>query len=260
MDAADRIVACTDAGELRRVTVETLSGLTASPLAAWNEVCPRTGQIEAVTFPAMSPVLYADLAESFALHVGEHPVIANHLATADPRPWAISDLVELGAFRQTGLYCEFYRPLGAKDQISFILPDTELIIGIALNSADATITDREHTLCSLLRPLLLQTYRHLAAPTPDMRADMDFLERRGLTSREVEVMILVRQSASTKQMASQLGISARTVEKHVEHALTKLGVASRLHAVALLNRRRTPTGALRYDRPTQTGRATTPRP
>lgn len=236
VEAAERIVASTDLDDFRRATVEVLAGATASPLVAWNEVCLRTNRIEAVTFPAMDPVLYGDLAAVFALHVDEHPVIAHHRDTGDHRPRAISDFVELGTFRQTGLYCEFYKPLGAKDQISFILPHTDLLIGIALNTAESSITDRERTLCGLLYPVLLQTYRHLATPPSDMRAVMDYLERRGLTARELEVMMLVRGSASTKQMALQLGISARTVEKHVEHALAKLGVPSRLHAVALLNR------------------------
>lgn len=236
VQAAECIVASTGVDELRRATVEALAGVVASPLVAWNEVCARTGRIQAVTFPVLDPVRYADLAEAFGRHAEDHPVIANHRATGDARPRAISDFMDLGAFRRTGLYCEFYRPLGARDQISFILPDPELIIGIALNSAEPSITDRERTICRLLHPVVMQTYRHLAAPPPGLQAVMDLLERSGLTPREVEVMMLVRSSASTKQMASQLGISARTVEKHVEHALAKLGLPSRLHAVARLNR------------------------
>lgn len=153
VQAAECIVASTGVDELRRATVEALAGVVASPLVAWNEVCARTGRIQAVTFPVLDPVRYADLAEAFGRHAEDHPVIANHRATGDARPRAISDFMDLGAFRRTGLYCEFYRPLGARDQISFILPDPELIIGIALNSAEPSITDRERTICRLLLPL-----------------------------------------------------------------------------------------------------------
>ena len=237
IDAADRVVASTELDELRRVTVEVLGGLVESPLVAWNEVCGRTGRIEAVTFPAIDPTLHADLGRAFTRHIADHPVINHHRTTADLRPWAISDFIELGAFRRTGLYSEFYRPLGANDQLSFILPAKELIVGIALNTAGPPISDRQRTFCRLLQPILWQTYRHLRARLGDSRAVADLLERRGLTPREVEVIMLVRTSVPSKLIALRLGISPRTVEKHVEHALRKLGVASRLQAVALLNGR-----------------------
>jgi DNA-binding CsgD family transcriptional regulator len=238
MEATEEMVASTDLDRLRQTTVEALAGVVGSPLVAWNEVCPRTGRIEAVTFPQLDPAMYNQLGEAFAAHVADHPVIAHNRSTADTRPWAISDFISLTEFRHTGLYSDFYRPLEATDQLSFILPDKDLIVGIALNTADRSITDRQRTLCSLIQPVLLQTYRHLSGRRPEEQSVARFLEHRGLTPREVEVMMLVRDSASTKRISSQLSISPRTVEKHVEHAMMKLGMTSRLQASALLNRRR----------------------
>jgi DNA-binding CsgD family transcriptional regulator len=236
MAATEEMVASTDLDRLRQTTVEALAGVVGGPLVAWNEVCPRTGRIEAVTFPQLDPAMFDQLGEAFAAHVEDHPVIAHNRSTADPRPWAISDFVGLRDFRHTGLYADFYQPLGATDQISFILPDKDLIVGVALNTADGPITERERTLCRLIQPVVLQTYRHLRAQLPDEQSAVVFLERRRLTPREVAVMMLVRDSASTKRISAQLSISSRTVEKHVEHALMKLGMASRLQASGLLNR------------------------
>jgi DNA-binding CsgD family transcriptional regulator len=255
MVATEEMVASTDLDRLRQTTVEALAGVVGSPLVAWNEVCPRTGRIEAVTFPQLDPAVYKQLGEVFATHVEDHPVIAHHRSTSDSRPWAISDFVSLSDFRRTGLYSDFYRPLGATDQLSFILPDKDLIIGIALNTADGAITDRERTLCGLIQPVLLQSYRHLRAQMPDEQSIVSFLEHRGLTPREVAVMMLVRDSASTKQISAQLSISPCTVEKHVEHALMKLGMTSRLQASALLNR----WGGL-VPRPEPSARAALPLP
>lgn len=57
----------------------------------------------------------------------------------------------------------------------------------------------------------------------------------GLTEREAEVLELVREGLATKRIASAIGISPRTVDKHVQHALDKLGVRTRVQAIALID-------------------------
>ena len=45
-----------------------------------------------------------------------------------------------------------------------------------------------------------------------------------LTSRELEVLQLVAEGKANKEMASELDISAKTVEKHRDHLMQKLGI------------------------------------
>jgi HD-GYP domain-containing protein (c-di-GMP phosphodiesterase class II) len=52
----------------------------------------------------------------------------------------------------------------------------------------------------------------------------------GLTAREADVLGLLAQGRSNKEIASALGISAKTVGNHVEHVYTKLGVTNRAGA------------------------------
>jgi non-specific serine/threonine protein kinase len=54
-----------------------------------------------------------------------------------------------------------------------------------------------------------------------------------LTPREHEVALLVAKGLSNRDIASQLVISQRTAETHVEHILTKLGFNSRSQVVAM---------------------------
>jgi DNA-binding NarL/FixJ family response regulator len=57
-----------------------------------------------------------------------------------------------------------------------------------------------------------------------------------LTKRQRDVLALLAEGASTKEIAAQLGITSLTARKHVERVLAKLGVHSRLEAVVYLRR------------------------
>jgi DNA-binding NarL/FixJ family response regulator len=55
-----------------------------------------------------------------------------------------------------------------------------------------------------------------------------------LTSREWEVLELLRQGGTTKELAASLGISEVTVRRHIGTLLRKLGVDDRKAAIALV--------------------------
>lgn len=52
----------------------------------------------------------------------------------------------------------------------------------------------------------------------------------GLTSRELEVLLVLVSGRSNQQIAEQLGISAKTVGHHIQHVYQKAGVRSRAAA------------------------------
>jgi RNA polymerase sigma factor (sigma-70 family) len=57
-----------------------------------------------------------------------------------------------------------------------------------------------------------------------------------LTDREREVLALLATGYTNRQIADQLGITANTVKKHVDHILQKLQVSTRAAAVAVAMR------------------------
>jgi DNA-binding CsgD family transcriptional regulator len=71
----------------------------------------------------------------------------------------------------------------------------------------------------------------------------------GLTPRELEVLRLLVEGRSNRQIAEQLFISGKTASVHVTNILAKLGVHSRLEAAATARR-------LGLDQPAQEGSAT----
>jgi HD-GYP domain-containing protein (c-di-GMP phosphodiesterase class II) len=52
----------------------------------------------------------------------------------------------------------------------------------------------------------------------------------GLTEREVEVVGLLARGLQTKQIARELDISAKTVDRHIQNSYRKIGVSSRAAA------------------------------
>jgi DNA-binding NarL/FixJ family response regulator len=52
-----------------------------------------------------------------------------------------------------------------------------------------------------------------------------------LTDRELAVLCLLVEGCTAAAMAHRLGISVRTVQKHLEHMYRKLEVTDRLRAV-----------------------------
>jgi DNA-binding NarL/FixJ family response regulator len=70
-----------------------------------------------------------------------------------------------------------------------------------------------------------QLTRSLVAPGPQAV--------NGLTDREREVLVLVAQGLSNREIADTLVISERTARTHVSNILGKLGVASRTQAALL---------------------------
>ncbi|MFN2109037.1 MAG: LuxR C-terminal-related transcriptional regulator, partial [Anaerolineae bacterium] len=74
--------------------------------------------------------------------------------------------------------------------------------------------------------IVAKVLAHAAAPEPASTSDLD------LTDREREVLEAVAQGQRSKEIASHLHITERTVKAHLTNIYNKLGVDSRAAAVA----------------------------
>jgi predicted ATPase/DNA-binding NarL/FixJ family response regulator len=101
----------------------------------------------------------------------------------------------------------------------------------AARAAHETATRLEATpLQSALQALARRGRLDLGTGLPTERA------LAGLTPRELEVLRLLVEGRSNRQIAGQLFISGKTAGVHVTNLLTKLGVHSRLEAAAMARR------------------------
>jgi len=73
---------------------------------------------------------------------------------------------------------------------------------------------------------------------PDVAARLaEHMGEENLTTRELEVLHLIRDGYRNKQIADQLAIAKTTVNFHVKNLVDKLGANDRAHAVAIAIRR-----------------------
>jgi DNA-binding NarL/FixJ family response regulator len=76
----------------------------------------------------------------------------------------------------------------------------------------------------------LMSMNHFATdpPTPSMRAN----SKPVLTRRQLTILAMIAEGASTEQIAAALVVSRATVRNRIAHILRRLNVHSRAHAVA----------------------------
>lgn len=82
------------------------------------------------------------------------------------------------------------------------------------------------------KELLALVHERLSSPAPGPSP------AGALTRREIEVLRLMTDGLGTKAVADTLHVSAATVRNHVQNVLAKLGVHSRLEAVAYATKHR----------------------
>lgn len=77
--------------------------------------------------------------------------------------------------------------------------------------------------------------RHVPAEVAALLAE--HLDEEELTTRELEVLQLIRDGFKNKQIADRLSISENTVDFHIKNITDKLGANDRTHAVTIAARR-----------------------
>jgi DNA-binding NarL/FixJ family response regulator len=115
--------------------------------------------------------------------------------------------------------------------------DTDGEIQRALRSGAAA-----YVLKSLPLDALLDVIRSVHAGRRHVPADVaavlaEHLGEEDLTSRELEVLALIRDGYKNKQIADRLSISENTVNFHIKNLVDKLGAKDRTNAVMIAIRR-----------------------
>ena len=149
----------------------------------------------------------------------------------DECPLRISDLFDQRRYRSLEIYSELFRVLGFDHQVAFSIPiDQNRRICVAMNRRGGDFSTSElDRLEALRRPVAACASRIALVERFDIPG-VGATPR--LTPREHDVLTLVATGLSNAQIGFRLGISARTVSKHLEHIFTKTGLSNRTEVAA----------------------------
>jgi DNA-binding CsgD family transcriptional regulator len=170
--------------------------------------------------------------------LGSHPTLRT-LALGRSRPVRLSDVVDVHSFRDTDAWGYFHRPVNGKyaaDCPLGIHRGRAHFLGTQRTARDFDAEDmavldasREPMTAALaFRAALDRAAARLRSVVPDQAAD----PAARLTSREADVLALVARGWTNQHAGHTLGITERTVRKHLSSAYLKLGVSSRAAAAA----------------------------
>jgi DNA-binding CsgD family transcriptional regulator len=229
-----------DIGEFRAGLLEALPRAVPADWVSLNEVGPDPQTTLALVVPSAPRRLH----DVFALHAHENPILRWYQRTGDGRAIRFSDVITQEDLHALDLYRKLYREMNVEHQIAFTLPSTaKRLLAIALSRGQDDFTDQERDLLNLARPHLIQGYRNAllysgqGGPgprrTPSDQAQIQCLQTLGLTTREAQVLRLASRGRSDRDIAPELQISYRTVQKHLQNCYRKLGVGDRSAAAGV---------------------------
>jgi DNA-binding CsgD family transcriptional regulator len=244
--------AADDVATYARAGVEGLSQLVASEITTLSICDLASGRREVIGTPPTA--LSAQDRACFDRHFRSHPLVHYHADLRGQGTHRISDSVPFSRFREGALYSEYYRRIGIDHAVAVpLLVDERTLVSFVLNRRGRDFGERDCALLELVRAHLARLYRQ-AHELERTRAALARLEAGGegatlpigerlglaspqrfaalpLTPRECEVLRWVAAGKTDRDIAGLLGISVRTVQKHLERCYIALGVETRTAAV-----------------------------
>ena len=213
-----------------------LAELLPGTLASFDFVDLASGRTESHIAPAaLAGLTISELEARVRAYLWQHPVLAHWRGGTLTEVLQPTDLISQRQFRRTDFYALCFRPAGMEYQIAAGLSWPGRIGGFTVNRPRSrNFTGPEIALVQRLRPHVERAFAMAlrAAALPVSPA----VTVAGLTARQSEVLRWLGVGKRNAEIAVILGISSRTVDKHVEHLFGKLGVETRSAAVAALAR------------------------
>jgi DNA-binding CsgD family transcriptional regulator len=240
LEALRELYAQTQLAPLRELMLQLATRLVANEWASYNEV-NRENYRSVLNFRSPDSAEIQTRAPGLLACIHEHPGLEfGRTGTFETR--TLSDFLSWGAFQETTMYNEYYRYVGVRYQIFFGFDGgCGTRRTIALNRKARDFSPRDRRILDLLGPHYSQAYANAvrfenlsnasAREIPRREATRGHPAISKLTQREKEVLAWIVRGKSNPEIALILGLSVRTIYKHVENLFVKMGVESRAQAM-----------------------------
>ena len=161
-----------------------------------------------------------------------HPAVAHCLRARQDRPFAVTDLVTEREWQHSELAALMRADWGRNYQ--FVIPtyphgDQSSCWVWVIGRERRNFGAGDRDVGTAVLPVLEAVSRHQLAAM--QFAEVSAADTTLLTQRELLVVRLVAKGQRAHGIAQQLGVSPRTVDKHLERLYRKLDVSDRFHAV-----------------------------
>jgi len=170
--------------------------------------------------------------EPYWATVHEHPIHLHRDATGTRAAVKIYDFITPRELRRTRFYSEFIRPWASPFMMDISLPaPSGRTRGFCFIRNETDFGERERSLLEALRPHLTHL-RQVA----DERARTRQPYHENITKRQGEVLTLVGEGLTNRQIAERLWISPGTVRRHLDNIYSALDVHTRSAALRATTR------------------------
>jgi HD-GYP domain-containing protein (c-di-GMP phosphodiesterase class II) len=162
-----------------------------------------------------------------------HPMLTEQMLRRTPALAALNSVAAAHHEKADGSGYHKRLSVDAVDRCGRVLAATDIYVGLTSDRADRPAFSAEYAATELRRlssagvldqpttDAVLEAAGHGATARPQPRPS------NGLTRREVEVLRLAARGLSTADIATELFISVKTADHHIQHVYTKIGVSSR---------------------------------
>jgi DNA-binding CsgD family transcriptional regulator len=217
LSAAESIAALIDG------TLELVESALETDVVSYNEMDFEDGSATVALRPFREDQVLA--ADDIGRFLDEHPIFRWYRRNDGWSPVRLSDTISFDELITTRLYVEDLDPIGAR--FTLIIPltpftETGQWTYLAANRPDRDFDDRDVQFAVEAQPGLVAAFRAFHRPATGTLL---------LTARERQVLTVLARGDTAGKIAYELGVSVRTVNKHLENIYGKLGSSDRLSAV-----------------------------
>ena len=231
---------CPDVKAFHRTALRVLPQLIPAEHFMWAEyaaIDPATRQAKLGAVRETVPRYVDGVIPQCERIIFEHPFTYFFVQTHDPSALIQSDFWTPEQFRASSLHELLEQTLHTRFMLSLPIFSCDAVAAaLTFSRWENDFTERDRQLLNLMRPGFDAAHRDTQLRTAHRALQGRPLADYGLTPREAEIARWLAAGKQNPEMAIILDTNVRTIEKHMEHVLHKLGAENRTAAAVMLAR------------------------